>query len=135
MKENEREREISSQRKPTHRSDFYAAYVVQKADVDAVVTEGIVDSDAEKETVDSSDSNSDDYDDIDAIRDSNEATAVDANLRSDAKVVETNVVETNVDDFGKFCVGMVMRHKKYNYICVIYGWDPVCKASKVNEFV
>ena len=132
MKENEREREISSQRKPTHRSDFYAAYVVQKADV---VNEGIVDSDAEKEIVDSSDSNSDDFDDIDAIRDSNEATAVDANLRSDAKVVETNVVETNVDDFGKFCVGMVMRHKKYNYICVIYGWDPVCKASKVNEFV
>ncbi len=126
MKENEREREISSQRKPTHRSDFYAAYVVQKADV---VNEGIVDSDAEKEIVDSSDSNSDDFDDIDAVRDSDEAAVVDAKPRSDA-----NVVETNVDDFGKFCVGMVMRHKKYNYICVIYGWDPVCKASKVNEF-
>ena len=27
---------------------------------------------------------------------------------------------------------MVMKHRKYNYNCVIYGWDPICKATKVN---
>ena len=33
---------------------------------------------------------------------------------------------------GLYAVGMVMKHKKYNYICVIYGWDAMCTASKVN---
>ncbi|XP_015909735.1 F-box only protein 21 isoform X2 [Parasteatoda tepidariorum] len=32
----------------------------------------------------------------------------------------------NVD----FAVGMIMTHKKYDYRCVIYGWDPLCTASK-----
>jgi len=27
-------------------------------------------------------------------------------------------------------VGQVCRHKKYNYVCVIYGWDTHCRASK-----
>jgi F-box protein 21 len=27
-------------------------------------------------------------------------------------------------------VGLVMHHKRYDYICVIYGWDPVCRMSK-----
>nr|XP_022911088.1 F-box only protein 21-like [Onthophagus taurus] len=26
----------------------------------------------------------------------------------------------------KFAVGMVMKHKLYNYACVIYGWDNTC---------
>ncbi|XP_023227331.1 F-box only protein 21-like [Centruroides sculpturatus] len=30
----------------------------------------------------------------------------------------------------EYAVGMIMRHKKYNYICVIYGWDPICEASR-----
>lgn len=30
----------------------------------------------------------------------------------------------------KFAVGMIMKHKKYNYRCVIYGWDNLCKASQ-----
>lgn len=30
----------------------------------------------------------------------------------------------------KFWVGMVAKHKKYNYNCVIYGWDPVCTATQ-----
>lgn len=30
-----------------------------------------------------------------------------------------------------FKVGMVMRHKLYNYGCVIYGWDPVCKMDEL----
>jgi len=29
-----------------------------------------------------------------------------------------------------YSVGMVMKHKRYNYYCVINGWDPVCKATK-----
>jgi F-box protein 21 len=30
----------------------------------------------------------------------------------------------------KFAVGMIMRHKKYNYRCIIYGWDTKCVASR-----
>ena len=29
-------------------------------------------------------------------------------------------------------VGQVCRHRKYDYVCVIYGWDGHCKASKVS---
>ncbi|CAL1269029.1 unnamed protein product [Larinioides sclopetarius] len=29
-----------------------------------------------------------------------------------------------------FAVGMVMKHKKYKYRCVIYGWDVICAASR-----
>ncbi|CAG5122883.1 unnamed protein product [Candidula unifasciata] len=29
-----------------------------------------------------------------------------------------------------FAVGMVMKHKKYNYLCVIRGWDETCQASE-----
>ncbi|XP_053557660.1 F-box only protein 21 [Bombina bombina] len=25
-----------------------------------------------------------------------------------------------------YAVGLVMRHKRYNYSCVVFGWDPVC---------
>ena len=32
---------------------------------------------------------------------------------------------------GLFAVGMVMKHRRYQYICVIYGWDAVCKQSRV----
>ena len=28
-------------------------------------------------------------------------------------------------------VGQVCRHRKYDYTCVIYGWDTMCKASRV----
>ena len=34
-------------------------------------------------------------------------------------------------EMGLYSVGMVMKHKRYNYVCVIYGWDAVCKQSKV----
>ncbi|GFV92899.1 f-box only protein 21 [Trichonephila clavipes] len=30
----------------------------------------------------------------------------------------------------KFAVGMIMKHKKHNYRCVIYGWDNSCSASQ-----
>lgn len=23
-----------------------------------------------------------------------------------------------------------MRHRQFNYVCVIYGWDPLCAASE-----
>ncbi|CAN8027882.1 unnamed protein product [Ixodes persulcatus] len=29
-----------------------------------------------------------------------------------------------------FAVGMIMRHKKYHYQCVIYGWDGKCAANR-----
>ena len=40
------------------------------------------------------------------------------------------------EDFDRmscYSVGMVMKHRKYNYNCVIYGWDAVCKATKVTN--
>ncbi|XP_055940602.1 F-box only protein 21-like [Argiope bruennichi] len=30
----------------------------------------------------------------------------------------------------EFAVGMIMKHKKYKYRCVIYGWDVTCAAGK-----
>lgn len=30
----------------------------------------------------------------------------------------------------KFHVGQVVRHKRYNYRGVVYGWDPVCSSSE-----
>lgn len=30
----------------------------------------------------------------------------------------------------QFSVGMVMKHKRYNYMCVISGWDSTCQASR-----
>jgi F-box protein 21 len=29
-----------------------------------------------------------------------------------------------------YAVGMIMRHRQYNYKCVIYGWDSLCAASQ-----
>jgi len=29
-----------------------------------------------------------------------------------------------------FWTGQVCRHKKYGYLCLVHGWDPVCTASK-----
>lgn len=29
-----------------------------------------------------------------------------------------------------YAVGMIMRHRLFNYICVVYGWDPLCAASE-----
>lgn len=30
----------------------------------------------------------------------------------------------------EFAVGMIMRHLRYDYTCVVYGWDPLCNASQ-----
>lgn len=30
----------------------------------------------------------------------------------------------------EFAVGMVMHHRRYDYRCVIFGWDPTCSASE-----
>lgn len=29
----------------------------------------------------------------------------------------------------KFAVGMIMKHQRYHYTCVITGWDMKCEAS------
>eukprot|EP00127_Corallochytrium_limacisporum_P004732 Clim_evm86s172 gene=Clim_evmTU86s172 len=36
-------------------------------------------------------------------------------------------------EYVKFCVGMVMKHRRYNYKCVIRSWDPGCQQS--NEWI
>jgi len=30
----------------------------------------------------------------------------------------------------EFWIGQVCRHKKYDYVCLVHGWDPVCTASR-----
>ena len=35
------------------------------------------------------------------------------------------------DAMGFYGVGMVMRHKRYDYECVIYGWNECCAQSQV----
>ena len=37
--------------------------------------------------------------------------------------------EDDIKSICSFYVGQVCRHAKYNYTCVIHGWDPVCTAS------
>ena len=55
-----------------------------------------------------------------------------------ARIVQENepVRVKNRDDpenaSVSFSVGMVMKHKRYSYTCVIHGWDPVCKQSQVR---
>ena len=44
---------------------------------------------------------------------------------------ETHVEEV-LQQMSCYSVGMVMRHKRYNYYCVIFGWDPICKATLVS---
>ena len=29
----------------------------------------------------------------------------------------------------KYAIGMIMKHQRYGYLCVITGWDLRCKAS------
>ena len=49
-------------------------------------------------------------------------------------VVKTRAVlsEQHEGRMGFFAVGMVMKHKRYDYECVIYGWDAVCTQSQVG---
>ena len=126
MKENEREREVAGTRKPTLRSEFDTAYadvIAEKSEVVADVDEKI-DDDEENVDAEVVFENVDTDDEMD-----NESAVVDAVASNDDG---SGASRPNGDDFGRFCVGMVMRHKKYNYFCVVYGWDPICKASKVS---
>ena len=130
MKENERERIIACAKKSTFRSDFDDAYVDKTAsnDVTAVMDTtaevNVDNNDAEAVQADFEDVDSESDDDVIGVRVAKNDVATKTEGDANASV--------NVDDFGKFCVGMVMRHRKYNYFCVVYGWDPICKASKVG---
>lgn len=33
----------------------------------------------------------------------------------------------------KFAVGMICYHQRYNYACVILGWDPICSIDMGNR--
>ena len=125
MKENEREREIAGTRKPTLRSEFDSAY----SDVTVGKNDAVNDAGEENVDVSAEEVN------IDAEVDLENADN-DTEMYSDGVAGNNNESGTgqpSSDDFGRFCVGMVMRHKKYNYFCVVYGWDPICKASKVSH--
>ena len=36
------------------------------------------------------------------------------------------------DKMGFYGVGMIMKHKRYDYECVIYGWNEYCAQSQVG---
>uniref|UniRef100_A0A1B6E1X2 Hemimethylated DNA-binding domain-containing protein n=1 Tax=Clastoptera arizonana TaxID=38151 RepID=A0A1B6E1X2_9HEMI len=50
--------------------------------------------------------------------------------RKEMDVEETTVCTRGMDVDVSFAVGMVMHHKKYNYTCVIFGWDSKCAADE-----
>ena len=35
-------------------------------------------------------------------------------------------------ELSLYAVGMVMKHRRYDYHCVIFGWDPKCTATRVS---
>ena len=41
--------------------------------------------------------------------------------------------EDKVSELSQYAVGMVMKHRRYDYYCVIYGWDAKCTASRVSQ--
>ncbi|RWS30087.1 F-box only protein 21-like protein [Leptotrombidium deliense] len=55
--------------------------------------------------------------------------SVDSQLYGKKRAKKT-VVKTREKNDVKFAVGMNMHHKRYNYSCVIFGWDPKCAASR-----
>ena len=40
--------------------------------------------------------------------------------------------EDEVEGLSLYAIGMVMKHRRYDYHCVIFGWDPKCTASRVR---
>ena len=40
--------------------------------------------------------------------------------------------EQSLSQLSCYSIGMVMKHRRYNYHCVIFGWDPICKATSVS---
>lgn len=50
------------------------------------------------------------------------------NKKKEKKEVKVKTRKSPKD--ALFSVGLVMKHKRYNYTCVIYGWDPKCQASQ-----
>lgn len=42
--------------------------------------------------------------------------------------IKTQTVKRRTEDI-QFAVGMIGRHKRYEYTCVVYGWDSICVAS------
>uniref|UniRef100_T1J6H4 Hemimethylated DNA-binding domain-containing protein n=1 Tax=Strigamia maritima TaxID=126957 RepID=T1J6H4_STRMM len=52
--------------------------------------------------------------------------------RIDKTICQPNESKFRVSDV-QFAIGMIMTHKRFNYSCVIYGWDPQCAAD--NDWV
>lgn len=50
------------------------------------------------------------------------------NKKKEKKEIKVKTRKSPKD--AEFSVGLVMKHKRYNYTCVIYGWDPKCQASQ-----
>ncbi|XP_033628334.1 F-box only protein 21-like isoform X1 [Asterias rubens] len=50
--------------------------------------------------------------------------------QEEARTEQTEAYRREANTGVTYSVGMVMRHVRYHYSCVIYGWDPVCKLSR-----
>ncbi|XP_068206002.1 F-box only protein 21-like isoform X2 [Palaemon carinicauda] len=47
-------------------------------------------------------------------------------LRSQSEAEKTITVTKRCKEI-KFATGLIMKHKRYNYTCVIFGWDKTCR--------
>lgn len=59
---------------------------------------------------------------------------IDQHLRLDLERYPQNTVTPKVrsapkNSVVKYRVGMIMKHRRYNYFCVIYGWDCECQMD------
>ncbi|XP_077996459.1 F-box only protein 21-like [Glandiceps talaboti] len=51
-------------------------------------------------------------------------------LNRASKTAEIRAKQRHEHEEVCFSVGMIMKHKRYDYICVIYGWDSICKMPQ-----
>ena len=42
--------------------------------------------------------------------------------------------QDEMKELSLYAIGMVMKHRRYDYHCVIFGWDPKCTATRVSKF-
>lgn len=59
-------------------------------------------------------------------------TEVDRNILENENMLKREIKPKHRAEHKEvqFSVGMVMKHKRYDYMCVISGWDSTCQASR-----
>ena len=41
--------------------------------------------------------------------------------------------QDEMKELSLYAIGMVMKHRRYDYHCVIFGWDPKWTATRVRK--